>query len=70
MKTKDIMKFMACTAAILTTAACSTDISPVDDPGEVKIMLTANVGSTTRTTTTDLNVSHIAHGTEIGRAFV
>ena len=61
---------MACTAAILTTAACSTDISPVDDPGEVKIMLTANVGSTTRTTTTDLNVSHIAHGTDNVGVFI
>ena len=54
---------MACTAAILTAAACSTDISLVDDPGEVKIMLTANVGSTTRATTTNLNQSHIASGT-------
>ena len=70
MKTKDILKFMACTAAILTTAACSTDISPVDDPGEVKIMLTANVGSTTRTTTTDLNVSHIAQGTDNVGVFI
>ena len=63
MKTKDILKSMACTAAILTVAACSTDISLVDDPGEVKIMLTANVGSTTRATTTNLNQSHIASGT-------
>ena len=63
MKTKDILKSMACTAAILTAAACSTDISLVDDPGEVKIMLTANVGSTTRATTTNLNQSHIASGT-------
>ena len=70
MKTKDILKFMACTAAILTTAACSTDISPVDDPGEVKIMLTANVGSTTRTTTTNLNVSHIAQGTDNVGVFI
>ena len=61
---------MACTAAILTTAACSTDISPVDDPGEVKIMLTANVGSTTRTTTTNLNVSHIALGTDNVGVFI
>ena len=70
MKTKDILKSMACTAAILTTAACSTDISPVDDPRDVKIMLTANVGSTTRTTTTDLNVSHIAHGTDNVGVFI
>ena len=61
---------MACTAAILTTAACSTDISPVDDPGEVKIMLTANVGSTTRTTTTNLNVSHIAQGKDNVGVFI
>ena len=70
MKTKDILKYMACTAAILTTAACSTDISPVDDPGEVKIMLTANVGSTTRTTTTNLNVSHIAQGKDNVGVFI
>ena len=70
MKTKDILKSMACTAAILTTAACSTDISPVDDPGEVKIMLTANVGSTTRTTTTNLNVSHIAQGKDNVGVFI
>lgn len=53
---------MACTAALLTAAACSNDIFDVAEQGNVKIMLTANVGNTTRTTHTALNQDHIATG--------
>ena len=62
METKYILKSMACTAALLTAAACSNDIFDVAEQGNVKIMLTANVGNTTRTTHTALNQDHIATG--------
>lgn len=62
MKAKHIMKSLACTAAIFMAAACSNDISEATGQGEARIMLTATVGSSTRTTHTALNQDHIATG--------